>query len=172
VSTKKRIEKLTKAQASQLSEFKDRWLKIGLATGPCDRPAIERAADAAYKEAGLEPPRLKIWLGSPLAGAIGAAMLKRGLKISQVGDQVRAQVGDQVGDQVWAQVWDQVRAQVGDQVWDQVRAQVWDQVGDQVWAQVGDQVRAQVGDQVWDQVRAQVGDQVWGSGLGCCLRAP
>jgi hypothetical protein len=62
-----------------------------------------------------------IWLDSPMAGAVGAAMLAGTLR---AGKQLRAQVWDQVGDQVWAQVW----AQVGDQVRAQVRAQVRDQV--------------------------------------------
>jgi len=166
----KRIEKLTPEQVARLEEFRERWLARGLATGPCDRPAMEAAADEAYRAAGLEPPKIKIWLGSPFAGAIGAHLLMRIPKLSgdQVGDQVRDQVRDQVGAQVWDQVrdqvWDQVRDQVGAQVGDQVRDQVWAQVGAQVWAQVRDQVGAQVGDQVrdqvWDQVGAQVGDQV------------
>ena len=163
--TTKKIESLTPDQVSRLAEFREKWLRIGLATGPADRPAAEAAVKEAYKAAGMEPPRIVIWLRSPLEGAIGAAMLA-GAKIvrAQVRDQVGAQVWDQVRDQVGDQVGDQVRDQVGDQVWAQVRAQVWDQVGDQVrdqvWDQVRDQVRAQVGDQVWAQVRAQVWDQV------------
>ena len=145
----KRINKLTPEQIKRLPEFRDQWIARGLATGPCDRAAIEAAADEAYRCAGLAPPRIKIWLGSPAAGAIGSAAL-----------HVRDQVGAQVWAQVWDQVWAQVRAQVGAQVWAQVWDQVWDQVRDQVGAQVWDQVGAQVWDQVWDQVGAQVRDQV------------
>ena len=163
----KRIEKLNKEQVSRLPEFRDKWMARGLATGPCDREAMEHAADEAYRCAGLPIPKLKIWLGSPFAGAIGAHFLAHSPNISgdQVRNQVLNQVGDQVGDQVrnqvsyqvWDQVWDQVWVQVGAQVWAQVWAQVLNQVGDQVWNQVGDQVR----NQVWDQVRNQVGAQVW-----------
>ena len=138
MSPTKRIARLTAAQIERLSEFRERWIARGLATGPCDRAAIEAAADEAYRCAGLPAPKIKIWLGSPFAGAIGAHLLTK----------LPAQVRAQVGDQVRAQVGDQVWAQVGDQVWAQVGDQVRDQVGDQVWAQVGDQVRAQVGDQV------------------------
>ena len=106
----KRIEKLSEAQAAKLSAYREKWLARGLAVGPCDRKAMERAADEAYKAAGKKPPRLKIWLGSPFAGAIGAAFLTS----AQVWDQVRAQVRDQVGDQVRDQVWAQVAAQVKD----------------------------------------------------------
>ena len=178
-----KIDVLTDAQVALLADVRDEWLSVGLATEPADRPAAEDGVRAAYRRAGLTPPRVMVWLDSPLAGCIGAAVLGQAEdKVrDQVGDkvwdQVWAQVGAKVGDKVWDQVWDQVgdqvRAQVGakvgDQVWaqvrDQVGAQVWDQVWDQVGAQVGDQVGAQVWDQVWDQVGAQVGakvgDQVW-----------
>jgi len=147
-----RIEQLSQEQVARLAEFRERWLRIGLATGPGDRAAAIAGVNEAYAAAGLKSPKIVIWLGSPLAGAIGAAMLAR----PQVGAQVGAQVRDQVGDQVGAQV----RDQVGAQVWAQVWAQVGAQVGAQVWAQVGAQVRDQVGAQVRDHVRDQVGAQV------------
>jgi len=179
-----KITSLTPEQSSKLTAYRDKWLRIGLATGPAD---VDRARDAiarCYSVAGLEPPRFVIRLRDPIEAAIAAMLLQNGLpkarEDNRVGDQVRAQVGDQVGDQVrdqvgnqvWDQVGDQVWAQVGDQVGAQVRAQVrdqvWDQVygnqvGAQVWDQVGDQVGAQVGDQVRAQVRDQVLDQVYGN---------
>ena len=150
-----KIEKLTSEQEAKFDEYRDKWLKIGLAT-VCDRKAAEIAIDDVYRCADLVPPKIKIWLKSPLEGTIGSYLLH------------------QVRDQVWEQVWEQVKAQVRDQVGEQVGEQVWDQVGEQVWdqvkAQVGDQVKDQVGEQVWDQVRAQVWDQVreqmYNSGYG------
>jgi len=124
-----RIESLTPEQEAMLLDVRDEWIAYGLSTEPADRETAERGVDEAYKAAGLKPPSVKLWLRSPLEGAIAAV-------------QVRAQVGDQVD-----QVWDQVRDQVWAQVWDQVRAQVRAQVGDQV----GDQVRAQVGRALWGQ---------------------
>ena len=146
-----RIDSLNSDQVKRLAEWRDKWLRIGLSTEPTNRPAAEDAVRRAYQAANFDPPKIVVWLRSPLEGAIGAAMLA-GMKVG----------GDQVWDQVWAQVWDQV--------WDQVRAQVGAQVGaqvrDQVWAQVWDQVRDQVWDQVWDQVRDQVRDQVYRAGYG------
>ena len=171
------LTKLTKTQEKKLSVYRDKWLKIGLDTKPADRKKAEKAAIAAYKVAGLEPPKIFIWMNSPLEGAFAAAYLialkkddKNFSKVlgqvwaqvwAQVWDQVGAQVLGQVRDQVWDQVAGQVAGQVADQVRDQVRDQVWDQVRDQVADQVRDQVRAQVRDQVRDQVRAQVWAQVW-----------
>ena len=144
------IEKLSAEQEVMLAQVRDEWLAVGLSTEPADRPAAEEGVRRAYRRAGLEPPRVVVWLDSPLAGRIGAAMLsggKEGQVRGQVRSQVWGQVGGQVGDQVGGQVWDQVRSQV----WDQVRSQVWDQV----WDQVGDQVRDQVRDQIWDAVWGQ-----------------
>src|SRR3990167_9369302 len=98
--------------------IRDEWLAVGLSTVPANRAEAERGVRLAYNVAGLEEPSLMIWVDSPIAGCVGAAM--------------------QVGAQVGAQVWAQVGAQVGAQVWAQVRDQVWAQVGAQVWAQVRD----------------------------------
>ena len=153
-SRTKRLTALTTDQATLLPAIRDEWMAVGLSTIPADRVAAEEGVKLAYRAAGLDPPRIIIWLNSPMAGAIGAAMLASDQVGAQVWDQVGAQVwGAQVRAQVWAQVWDQVWAQVRDQVRDQVGAQVRDQVRDQVRAQVRDQVRDQVGAQVWAQVR-------------------
>jgi len=150
-----KITKLTPAQLARIPEVRDQWLATGLSTERADRPRAEAGVRLAYEAAGLEPPKIIVWLDSPMAGTIGAALLS-GTKAA--GAQVRAQVGAQV----WAQVRDQVRDQVGAQVWAQVGDQVWDQVGAQVGAQVRGQVWGQVGGQVRDQVGAQVYRAVWG----------
>ena len=94
----KKIEELTKEQKEQLSVYKDKWLEIGLSTVPCDRKKAEDAARAAYKIAGLEEPKVFIWLNSPIEGAYAAAYFK---VLKGKDSQVRAQVGDQVWDQVY-----------------------------------------------------------------------
>ena len=124
------IARLTPDQEALLPVVRDEWLAHGLSTEPADRATAEAGVKLAYERAGLAPPRIVVWLDSPLAGCIGSWML------GQVGGQVRGQVGGQVRGQVWGQVWDQVRDQVRGQVRDQVRGQVRDQVGDQVWGQV------------------------------------
>jgi hypothetical protein len=129
----RRIEKLTRKQEALLAVKRDEWLAYGLSTEPADRVTAEAGVAAAYHEAGLEPPKIVVWLRSPLEGAIGTWMVQqiptKPEKTTRV-KKVRGQVGDQVGGQVRGQVWGQVWDQVGDQVWDQVRGQVWGQVGD------------------------------------------
>jgi len=113
-----RIEKLTPEQLALLPKQRDKWIKAGLSTEPANRARAEEGVRKAYRAAGLEPPRVIIWLDSPLAGAYGQALT--GMLLSELAKRPRAQVGVQVGAQVGAQVWDQV--------WAQVRAQVGDQV--------------------------------------------
>ena len=138
------IENLTPQQEAMLAEVRDEWLAVGLSTEPADRAAAEEGVRQAYRRAGLKPPSVVIWLDSPIAGCVGAAMLQQdqvwAQVRAQVEDQVRVQAGAQVGDQVWVQAGAQVRAQV----WAQVRAQVWSQVRAQVWAQVRDQASGAV----------------------------
>ncbi|MCK0517907.1 DUF4816 domain-containing protein [Williamsia sp. DF01-3] len=164
-----KLNTLAPEQAALLPQIRDQWIRDGLSTEPANRAAAEAGVRKAYEAAGLEPPRLVIWLDSPFAGALGQGFLRSMLSApnsGQVWGQVWDQVWDQVRGQVWGQVWDQVRGQVWDQVWDQVRGQVWDQVSDQVWGQVSDQVWGQVWDQVRGQVWDQVSDQVWGQVSG------
>ena len=148
------IENLNEKQIEDLKAYRDKWINIGLDTKRANRQAAEQYAKDAYRVAGLDEPKMFIWVDSPIGGLIAVKLIKeisnkyKIYKNAQVGDQVR----DQVRDQVWDQVWDQVRAQVGAQVRAQVVAQVWAQVGAQVWAQVGAQVR--------DQVRAQVKNEL------------
>lgn len=153
------ITELTAEQEAMLAEVRDEWLTVGLSTEPADRAAAEDGVRAAYRRAGLTPPRVMVWLDSPLAGCIGAAVL---------GDQVWDQVGAKARDLVWAQVRDQVGAQVREQVRGQVAAQVGVQVRAQVGVQVMDQVMDQVGAQVWDQVEAAVQGQHDAGFLGWC----
>lgn len=173
------ITELTAEQEAMLAEVRDEWLTVGLSTEPADRAAAENGVRAAYRRAGLTPPRVMVWLDSPLAGCIGATVLRdqvcdqvgakvRDLVWAQVRDQVGPQAREQVRGKVAAQVGAKVRAQVGSHVWAQVGYQVGDKVADQAWDQVRAQVRAQVRSQVWDQVgrhvwpqvRGQVGDHV------------
>ena len=106
MSPTKKIEKLPPEIEAALPAIRDEWLAVGLFTAPADRAEAERGAMLAYEAAGLARPEIVIWLDSPFAGCLGAALL------SATG---KTQVGAQVRDQVWAQVRDQVGGQVRDQ---------------------------------------------------------
>jgi len=141
------VAKITKLfTKAELTQHRDHWLKIGLATGPTDWEKAELGIKLAYEAAGLSAPSRIVKLRSPLEGAIAASGLNQVEK--QVKDQVSNQVRNQVWGQVGLQVENQVKNQIWNQVWNQVRDQVGTQVKDQVWYQVKDQVKDQVGNQV------------------------
>ena len=185
------ITSLTKEQRELLPVYRDKWMRIGLSTEPCDVEKAKIAVSDAYRMAGLEPP--KIWLHArcPIEAGLMVAFLRQmldelkkhpgecpklGASVwdsvwASVGASVRASVRDSVGDSVWDSVWASVWASVRASVWasvrDSVRASVWDSVWDSVWASVGDSVGdsvwASVRDSVWASVRDSVGDSVFGS---------
>ena len=115
-----KITALTPRQISQLAEWRDRWLAIGLSTAPADRQGAREGVLAAYAAASLKAPTTFIWLRSPFEGAIASLMLKWASVGASVRDSVRASVGavvvDSVVDSGEASVRASVRASVGDSV--------------------------------------------------------
>ena len=97
------IDTLTVEQEAMLAQVRDEWLAVGLSTEPANRPAAEEGVRQAYRRAGMEPPSVVIWLGSPYAGCVASAMLSQDQVWDQVRDQVRGQVRVQAGDAVWGQ---------------------------------------------------------------------
>lgn len=59
---------LTPDQIAPISDVQDEWMRVGLSTQRCDRPAAEAAVRAAYRAAGLAEPPLMVWMDSPLGG--------------------------------------------------------------------------------------------------------
>ena len=113
------ITALTIEQEAKLPYYRDKWLKIGLKTGECDQAKAEYWVDKVYEEAGLTPPKVKIWLDSPLQGVSEAYRLR------STEDQVRYQVWDQIRNQIRRQILDQVSNQIDYQIWNQIRNQAW-----------------------------------------------
>ena len=140
----KKIDRLP--DGLNLDEIAQKWIEVGLATGPCDEERIENAICRLYVAAGRKEPTIFLWQDSPLTGTVAAKMFAA---MTQEGE-----VGEIIGDSVKDSVRDSVKDSVG--------ASVRDSVGDSVWASVGDSVWASVWDSVWDSV----GDSVRDSGYG------
>lgn len=64
------INELTKKQTEQLSEYREKWIKIGLSTEPANRKNAEKAINLSYKLADLKEPEKIIWSESPMAQGI------------------------------------------------------------------------------------------------------
>lgn len=88
----KKIESLTEHQKSLLTEYRDKWMEIGLSCEPANRELAEKWCREAYIIGGKEPPKQIIWADSPLSGVLVHYILKHH------GASVRASVGDSVGD--------------------------------------------------------------------------
>jgi hypothetical protein len=160
---------------------RDDWLQVGLSTQPADRARAEEGVRLAYQSTGLAPPAVVVWLGSPLAGWIAAALLDGGVwepvgplagkeAARRVHEQVMAQlaehalgeVGGDAAERVWGQPCHQLRfqarVQVAGRVWRRLVAQIQDQIAARVW----DQVAARVWDEVVVRHANQPGAQIWG----------
>ncbi|MEO3827670.1 DUF6745 domain-containing protein [Actinomadura sp. B10D3] len=62
----------TAERQALLPPVRDEWIGHGLAAGPADRTAAEAGVRDVYLGAGRRPPEHVVWLGSPMAGSIGA----------------------------------------------------------------------------------------------------
>lgn len=60
----KKIEKLTDSQTAKLTEYRDKWIRIGLDTRPCNREQVEAMIPSIY-EGKAKCPSEVIWANSP-----------------------------------------------------------------------------------------------------------
>jgi hypothetical protein len=63
---------MSEEQQALLESVRQEWIGHGLAVGPADREAAEAGVRDVYLGAGRRSPDRVIWLGSPMAGSIGA----------------------------------------------------------------------------------------------------
>jgi len=88
--TVERIDSLTTEQENMLPAFRDKWIGIGLSTEAGDENKAEESVDRAYVVAEQVPPVIKIWLDSPMQGAVLAAML---LPLDVTADVIKQKLG-------------------------------------------------------------------------------
>lgn len=60
------ITELTPEQRAKFPEYREKWLKIGLATGPLEFEKAKEALSRCYKVAGFDPPKKFYRAKSPL----------------------------------------------------------------------------------------------------------
>jgi hypothetical protein len=60
------LNTLNDEQILGIAECRDKWIKVGLQTGPVDREAAVVAVNKAYKCAGLQPPKEVVFCTSPI----------------------------------------------------------------------------------------------------------
>jgi hypothetical protein len=167
--TRRRVNKMTAAEAARMPEWVDSWIKIGLSTDRADRPMFEAAVAACYRYSGLEMPRAIVWAPCPIvvayAGPIASAVLRRLGHSSasvrdSVSDGVRDSVGDSVNTSVRSSVRDSVRSSVRDSVSTSVSTGVHASVSTSVDASVSTNVSTNVDASVRNSVDASVSASV------------
>lgn len=101
----KRIEKLTEAQKARFDEWADKWIEIGLRTGPADREKFEAAAAECYRFAGLEWPNRVIWVSSPMELALSVPKVLASLPGGKEENVSSSLWTRYIGGQFWAGGW-------------------------------------------------------------------
>lgn len=76
-----KIEKLSDKDVFLFPSIVNKWVKIGLKTGPADRERAERVIRNAYKVANLAEPKKIVWVDSPKEAV---TLLKRKHKVEDV----------------------------------------------------------------------------------------
>ena len=140
-----KIISLTPMQERRLSECREEYRQIGLATGPVDVAAVTPVFEAMYREIG-RPPVPVVRLPSPRLALLAVSMLAMIMTKPQdmqptkdamvaLRGQLGGQLWDQLRDQLWGQLGGQLGDQLGGQLWGQLRDQLWDQLGKCFWGQ-------------------------------------
>src|SRR3954452_15455516 len=93
-----RIDALTPDQSARIDEWTDRWIAVGLRTGPADRERFEAAMRDCYGFAWLEGPGAGVWGSSPLLLAVDPPGASRAIAARETDRGIDA--GESVADAV------------------------------------------------------------------------
>ena len=170
-----RVDRLTDAERARFDEWADKWIEIGLRTGPADREAFERAVQDCYRFAGIPWPGTVIWVPSPLVLALAAPVAA--LTIQLVSTKSRTASRHRrtsqkvsfsqvtVDGAVRSAVHNAVDGAVGDAVGSAIHNAVGSAVDDAVHGAVGDAVGDAVGNVIRNAVRDTI-QRTWTNYLG------
>ena len=136
-----KIETLTASQEVELAVFRDKWLKIGLATGAANREIATPIIHDFYQRIGQRKP-IMLYCQSPLQAQF--AMNTFAQLHDQLRTPLRAQLHTQLHDQLHTPLRAQLRAPLHTQLRAPLRAPLHDQLHTQLRAQLHDQLRDQL----------------------------
>lgn len=152
----------------------DGWQAVAFTTRPADRERAEAGVRAAYGAAGLAGPEHILWVPSPAAGAIAAAIIAHG-------DRARAALEDAGLTNATATIRESLPADAGPSVRDKVRTHPWEAARAAAYTELGPQqwprTWARTAAPLWDpvnglvtRIRRGIGD-LGGDQAGALLRA-
>ena len=161
-----RIDALTPEQTAAMHTWADEWIKRGLDTSPADRNKVEEGIRACYRYAGLDEPKVVVWVDNPLTLSIAAPTAA--YLIDRNGDSagLTRPVDGAVDDAVYVAVHGAVAGAVRGAVVGAVGNAVYGAVGDAVHDTVSGAVYGAVGDAVSNAVHGAVDGAVYGAVYG------
>ena len=156
------IERLTADNLRDLQKVRSEWRDIGLSTAPTDRARAEAGMRAAYKAAGLRPPKLVVWMRSARAGQTAVNLLKSDLDWPER----LLPVQRAVWDDAWQQLVPQIKPLFGEERWNEVRREIKKEATDKIVGLYGQYIEKQVkaifaermGIWVWKYLRQVAGN--------------
>ena len=122
----------------QIQDHIEKWVAIGLATGPSDFNAAEAAIKIAYAQAGLDEPNF-IRLDSPQAAIETVASLEQAGEtgvLDHVYSRVYTLVRNLVRDRVHSLVFNRVFSRVFSRVYSRVYKRVYDRIENSIHSSV------------------------------------
>ncbi|SEG15269.1 hypothetical protein SAMN04489712_103411 [Thermomonospora echinospora] len=130
------------------------WQSVAFTTGEADRARAEAGVRSAYRAAGLAVPERFVWVPSPAAGTVAAALIggrdEAAQTLREAGlAEVTATIGELLGD---AGAGRSVRDEVRTRPWEMARAAAYAELGPQEWARAWARTAARS----WDAVSGLV----------------
>jgi hypothetical protein len=156
------IESLSAENMRELQKLRSQWRDVGLCVAPTDRRRAEAGMRAAYKAAGLAPPKLVIWLKSPRAGQTAINLLKSDVEWPER----LLPVQRAVWNHVWQELVPQIKPLFGEERWSQVRREIKKEATDKIIGLYGQYFETQakalfaerMGIWVWKYLRQVAGN--------------
>ena len=71
------LTELPAEREAQLPAIRDKWISIGIATEPANRPEAEKAVRKAYELARQPLPSYYVWFDSPFEGTAAAMVIHK-----------------------------------------------------------------------------------------------
>jgi hypothetical protein len=147
---------------SQTEEIAAYWSAISVSCERADASLAESSAKLAYKNAGLQPPPVMIWLGSPRAADTAIRLLKSNIEWPEDLNVFQRMVWDTV----FKQSIKQIEAHMGSDKWAEIRGGIKKRAIHEIESKYGQYIEKQVkaifterlSIEVWRYLRRIVGE--------------
>jgi len=146
------IDKLTKEQKEKISEYTDKWIKIGLSTERFKKNDVRKHINDLYTNI-LKRKEVPIFIfDNPILAWVAIVTIWKKLHNRKTNEEV----GQEIRQEVWQEIWQKIEQEVGQEI----RQEVWQEVMQEVWQEVWQEVRQEIGQKVGQEVIQEVIQEV------------